>query len=156
MALGNDGGYLRGLKIGMPLKELLAMQDAGLTPMQVIVASTYNAAEVCQLKDSLGTLEVGKIADVLAIEGDPLQDLQVLENVRLVMHKGVIIRDERATSRQNSELSRRKPHTLITNRRLLQIDYILDFTSTLSATITLHFHKHGAPRPKTMLRTSKS
>jgi imidazolonepropionase-like amidohydrolase len=96
VALGNDGGYLAGLEIGMPMREIEYMQSAGLTPMQIIVASTQNAAYVCRLADTLGTLEVGKVADVLAVNGDPLDDLQVLEDVRLVIHDGVIIHDQDA------------------------------------------------------------
>ena len=55
---------------------------------------THTAAYVCDRLSTLGTLEVGKIADVLVVEGDPLQDLQALKNVRLVVHGGVIIREE--------------------------------------------------------------
>ncbi|MFN2109544.1 MAG: amidohydrolase family protein, partial [Anaerolineae bacterium] len=98
VVMGNDGGYLPGLEIGMPVQELLAMQDAGLTPMQIIVAATHNAAHVCGLENELGTLEVGKLADVLVVDGDPLQDLQALKDVHLVIHGGVIIRDERSST----------------------------------------------------------
>ncbi len=62
--------------------------------MQIILASTRDAAYVCRVDDVLGTLEVGKVADVLVVNGDPLQDLHVLEDVRLVIHNGVIIRAE--------------------------------------------------------------
>ncbi|MGD9002458.1 MAG: amidohydrolase family protein, partial [Anaerolineae bacterium] len=59
-----------------------------------IVSATRNAAYVCRLEDHLGTLEAGKIADVLAVEGDPLQDMEALKDVLLVVHQGVIIRRE--------------------------------------------------------------
>jgi imidazolonepropionase-like amidohydrolase len=94
VALGNDAGYLAGLEIGMPLEEIEWMQTAGLTPMQIIVAATRDAAYVCRRQDVLGTLEVGKFADVLVVDGNPLEDLQALTNVRLVVHEGVIIRAE--------------------------------------------------------------
>jgi imidazolonepropionase-like amidohydrolase len=94
VALGNDAGYLAGLEIGMPLEEIEWMQTAGLTPMQIIVAATRDAAYVCRRQDVLGTLEVGKFADVLVVDGNPLEDLQALTNVRLVVHGGVIIRAE--------------------------------------------------------------
>lgn len=93
VALGNDSGYLAGIEVGMPMREIQALYDAGLTPMQIIVASTRNAAYVCQRLATLGTLEVGKYADVLIVEGNPLQDLQALKDVRLVVHSGVIIRE---------------------------------------------------------------
>ncbi|MCP4543251.1 MAG: amidohydrolase family protein [Chloroflexi bacterium] len=92
VALGNDAGYLPGLEIGMPMKEIEWMQTAGMTPMQIIIAATRDAAYVCHREEVLGTLEVGKLADVLVVDGDPLKDLQALTNVRLVVHEGVIIR----------------------------------------------------------------
>jgi imidazolonepropionase-like amidohydrolase len=94
VAMGNDSGYIAGLTLGMPMPELEYMHAAGMTPLEVIVASTRNAAYVCDRLSTLGTLEVGKFTDVLVVEGDPLQDLQALKNVRLVVHGGVIIREE--------------------------------------------------------------
>jgi imidazolonepropionase-like amidohydrolase len=94
VAMGNDSGLLVGIVVGMPMPEIEYMQAAGMTPLEIIVASTRNAAYVCDRLSTLGTLEVGKYADVLVVEGDPLQDLQVLKNVRLVVHSGVIIRQE--------------------------------------------------------------
>ncbi|KPL22297.1 MAG: hypothetical protein AMJ93_07505 [Anaerolineae bacterium SM23_84] len=91
VALGNDAGYLQGLEIGMPMREIEWMQEAGMTPMQIIVAATRNAAYVCNREGTLGTLEAGKFADVLVVDGDPLRDLEALANVRLVIHRGVII-----------------------------------------------------------------
>ncbi len=93
VALGNDSGYLPGIEMGMPLREIQAMHDAGMTPMQIIVAATRDAAYVCRRAATLGTLEVGKYADVLVVEGDPLRNLRALKGVRLVIHSGVIIRE---------------------------------------------------------------
>jgi imidazolonepropionase-like amidohydrolase len=92
VALGTDAGYLAGLEVDMPMDELALMQEAGMTPMQIILAATRNAAHVCRLDHELGTLEPGKLADVLVVDGDPLEDLQALTRVRLVIHDGVIIR----------------------------------------------------------------
>jgi imidazolonepropionase-like amidohydrolase len=58
------------------------------------MAATQNAAHVCNLDHELGTLEAGKIADVLIVNGDPLQDIRALTDVRMVIHNGVVIRDE--------------------------------------------------------------
>jgi imidazolonepropionase-like amidohydrolase len=69
------------------------MAAAGMTPMQIIVAATQNAAYVCNQEQNLGTLEVGKIADVLVVNGDPLQDLAALQKIRLVIHSGIVVRD---------------------------------------------------------------
>jgi imidazolonepropionase-like amidohydrolase len=98
VALGTDyAGYNKPFQLGMPIHEMEWMLEAGMTPMQVIVAGTKNAARVCNRHTDLGTLEVGKIADVLVVNGDPLADIHALTNVRLVIHNGVIIR------RDNSE-----------------------------------------------------
>jgi imidazolonepropionase-like amidohydrolase/L-ascorbate metabolism protein UlaG (beta-lactamase superfamily) len=94
VALGNDGGYLQGIEVGMPMREIQAMHDAGMTPMQIIVAATRDAAYVCRQAGLLGTLEVGKVADILVVNGDPLRNLDVLREVQLVIHNGVIIRNE--------------------------------------------------------------
>ncbi len=92
VALGTDfAGYTIQFDLGMPIHEMEFMQGAGMTPMQIIVAATRNAAHVCNRADTLGTLEVGKIADVLAVDGDPLADLHALLNVRLVLHDGSIV-----------------------------------------------------------------
>jgi len=92
VALGTDAGYLAGLEIGLPIDEMTLMQETGMTPMQIILAATRNAAHVCRLEHELGTLKPGKLADVLVVDGNPLEDLQALNQVRLVIHGGVIIR----------------------------------------------------------------
>jgi len=95
VALGNDyGGGPGNFELGIPMYEIEKMSEAGMTPMQIIVASTLNAAHVSGIEKQVGTLEPGKIADVLVVQGDPLQDLEALRNIRLVIHEGVIIRDE--------------------------------------------------------------
>ncbi len=93
VALGNDGGLLAGIEIGMPMREIEMMHAAGMSPMEIVVAATRNAAYVCNLEESLGTLAVGKRADILVVDGDPLVDLQTLADVLLVIHQGRIIRD---------------------------------------------------------------
>jgi len=63
-----------------------------MTPMQIIVAATANAAYVCKLDDEIGTLESGKAADILIVDGNPLQDLHALARPLFVLRKGVVIR----------------------------------------------------------------
>jgi imidazolonepropionase-like amidohydrolase len=92
IALGTDYvGYTGVFDLGMPMHEIASMHDAGMTPMQIIVAATRNAAHVCGLGDELGTLEVGKIADVLVVDGNPLHDIHALSNVRLVLRDGKVV-----------------------------------------------------------------
>jgi imidazolonepropionase-like amidohydrolase len=70
------------------------MLEADMTPMQIIVAATNNGAHVCGLDDDIGTLEAGKIADILVVAGNPLDNMQVLTDVQMVIHNGVVIRGE--------------------------------------------------------------
>jgi imidazolonepropionase-like amidohydrolase len=93
VALGTDyAGYSAVFDLGLPIREMEWMQEAGMTPMQIIVAATRNAAWVCNVGRELGTIEVGKIADVLVVNGDPLQDMHALQDVRTVIHNGQVIR----------------------------------------------------------------
>lgn len=92
VALGNDfGGGPGDFELGIPMFEIEMMALADMTPMQIIQAATYNAAITVGQEAQIGTLEKGKIADILVVEGDPLADLQVLTNIRLVIHNGTII-----------------------------------------------------------------
>jgi imidazolonepropionase-like amidohydrolase len=94
-ALGNDyGGGPGEFELGIPMYEIEQMSKAGMTPLQVILASTKNAAIVSGIEDQVGTLETGKIADILVIFGDPLDNLQNLRNIRMIIRNGTIIRDE--------------------------------------------------------------
>lgn len=96
VALGTDFfGYSGDWEIGMQMIEVGLMRQAGMTPMQIIVAATKNAAHVCNLERDLGTIEKGKMADLFVVEGDPLQNLDVLrDGMKMVIHNGKIIRDE--------------------------------------------------------------
>lgn len=93
VALGTDylGAPNVRFDLGMPITEIELMVDAGMTPMQIIVAATRNAAHVCGLARELGTLEPGKLADVLVVDGDPLADPHALTQTRLVLRDGVVI-----------------------------------------------------------------
>jgi len=93
VALGTDfGGGPFTFDLGMPVKELGWMREAGMTPLQIIIASTRNAAEACGILKETGTLEVGKAADLFVVDGDPLTYLDTLTHIQWVIHSGVIIR----------------------------------------------------------------
>jgi imidazolonepropionase-like amidohydrolase len=94
VALGTDfDGYNAPFQLGMPMREMEWMLEAGMSTMQIIVAGTKNGARACNLSADLGTLEAGKVADILVVSGDPLEDIHNLLNIRLVLHRGVIIRN---------------------------------------------------------------
>ena len=76
--------------------EFELMVEYGLTPMESIVAGTRNAAENIGLLDDIGTIEAGKIADIVVVNGDPLDDIGMLrepDNIALVMKEGVIAKN---------------------------------------------------------------
>jgi len=77
------------------IAEIQFAATCGLTPMQALQAATINAARVCRADRQLGTLERGKLADLISVAGDPLADLATLHEVRFVMKGGETIRDDR-------------------------------------------------------------
>ena len=90
---GTDAG---GWFHGNNAVELDMLADAGMTPMQALVAGTREAAACCGLEDDLGTLEAGKLADLIVLDGNPLSDVTVLqerERIRLVMKEGTVLRN---------------------------------------------------------------
>jgi imidazolonepropionase-like amidohydrolase len=84
--------------VGFPVKqgvrELGLLVEAGMTPMQAIQAATRVNAELLGWQDHVGTIEAGRLADIIAIPGDPLQDLALLERVSFVMLGGRVIPGE--------------------------------------------------------------
>jgi imidazolonepropionase-like amidohydrolase len=90
IAFGTDAGGFD-WKIN-PAKEFSSMVKFGMTPAQAIRAATATAAELLGMRDSLGTIEAGKLADIVAVPGDPLSDVSVMEKVDFVMKGGVVYR----------------------------------------------------------------
>jgi imidazolonepropionase-like amidohydrolase len=90
VALGTDAAvYPHGLNG----HEFNAMVKLGLTPLQAIQAGTINAADLLGWSDRVGAIEPGKFADLVAVEGDPLQDVTTLERVKWVMKGGQVVKD---------------------------------------------------------------
>jgi imidazolonepropionase-like amidohydrolase len=77
-----------GFPVQQGVRELGLLVEAGMTPMQAIQAATRVNSELLGWQDSVGTIEPGKLADIIAVKGDPLQNLAVLENVSFVMLGG--------------------------------------------------------------------
>src|SRR4051794_9403181 len=88
IAFGTDAGGFD-WKIN-PAKEFSSMVKFGMTPAQAIRSATATAAELLGMKESLGTVEAGKLADIVAVPGDPLSDVSLLEKVDFVMKGGVV------------------------------------------------------------------
>jgi imidazolonepropionase-like amidohydrolase len=91
MALGSD---IRPLK-DAALLELGLWVRVGATPWQALVAATRNGAAVCGVGNELGTIEVGKLADLIVVGGNPLEDIQNVRQLKLVLKEGVVVSDKR-------------------------------------------------------------
>jgi imidazolonepropionase-like amidohydrolase len=70
--------------------------DLGMKPIDALKAGTSSDAELLGLADKLGSLEAGKLADVVAVPGDPLQNIRVTEQVLFVMKEGIIYKNEKS------------------------------------------------------------
>ncbi|WP_375759483.1 amidohydrolase family protein [Corallococcus exercitus] len=93
IAFGTDAGVFAH---GRNAQEFALLVEAGLPPAEALRTATVNAAELLGVADKLGTLEPGKLADVVAVPGDPLKDIRVTQKVFFVMKDGVIHRDDTA------------------------------------------------------------
>ncbi len=85
VAMGTDSGVT---PHGRNLRELALMVEGGMTPMQAIVATTRSAAELMGLERELGTLEPGKRADLVVVDGDPLEVATLDERIEAVYQDG--------------------------------------------------------------------
>ncbi len=92
IALGTDAGVGAHGQNGHEFT--LMVEWGGLTPMEAIVAGTSTAAELLGWQDRVGTIAVGRLADLVAVPGDPLRDVTALERPSFVMKGGVVYRGE--------------------------------------------------------------
>ena len=92
IAFGTDAGVS---KHGRNADEFELMVKHGMTPASAIQAATVNAADLLGLSQEVGTIEPGKRADIIAVSGDPLQDVTVLKRVGFVMADGRVRKDQR-------------------------------------------------------------
>ncbi|GAJ98301.1 hypothetical protein JCM19055_1220 [Geomicrobium sp. JCM 19055] len=92
IAMGTDAGVF---PHGINLRELGLMCDIGMSPMESIVATTKTAAECMGLGDEIGTVEPGKVADLILVNENPLERIHVLEdeqNIPFIMKDGKIVK----------------------------------------------------------------
>jgi imidazolonepropionase-like amidohydrolase len=91
MAYGTDAGVY---PHGDNAKQFAKMVEWGMKPIDAIQAATVNAADLIGWSDRVGTLEKGHYADMIAVQGDPLVDVKILENVSFVMKGGAVVKNE--------------------------------------------------------------
>jgi imidazolonepropionase-like amidohydrolase len=102
IAMGTDMGFEPDM--GSNAAELEIYVKLGMAPMDAILAATRNAAQAIKLGDDLGTVEAGKLADIIAVNGDPLQNIACLQekrNIQLVMKEGRLYADRRSGKSRN-------------------------------------------------------
>ena len=90
IAFGTDAGVFAH---GKNAKEFGYMTEAGMPPMEAIQSATSVAATVLKMEDELGSLEKGKLADIIAVDENPLENISALEDVTFVMKEGVVCKD---------------------------------------------------------------
>jgi len=91
MSFGTDAGVC---PHGINARQFAFMVKYGMTPLQAIQSATSNAADLLGKSDLLGSLQPGKYADIIAVSGNPLDDVRLLENVKFVMKEGKIYKQE--------------------------------------------------------------
>jgi imidazolonepropionase-like amidohydrolase len=92
---GGEGGYPEIVPRAVPgnVREMEIMNQAGLSPMRTLLAATKVAAELLQIDDRLGTLQAGKLADIVAVRENPLADISSLRQLPFVMKGGQVVRN---------------------------------------------------------------
>ena len=95
VAYGTDTGSI---PFGLNGKQFFYMVKYGLTPMQAIQSATTWAADVMNWNDRIGSLDAGKYADLIAVTGNPLDDVTILEHVPFVMKGGQVVKDDLSSS----------------------------------------------------------
>jgi imidazolonepropionase-like amidohydrolase len=98
IAAGFDASHPEGQ--GKNAEELVALTRRGMSPLEALRAATTNAAELMGWQDKVGAIEPGHYADLIAVEGDPLADITVLQRVKFVMKGGTVVKDAIAHQEQ--------------------------------------------------------
>ena len=91
MSFGTDAGVC---PYGISARQFAFMVQYGMTPMQAIQSATRAAADLLGHGDMLGSIKAGKYADIIAVSGDPLRDVRVLEDVKFVMKDGTVYKQK--------------------------------------------------------------
>jgi imidazolonepropionase-like amidohydrolase len=90
IAFGTDSGVSAHGENGL---EFVLMVAAGMPAIEAIRSATFHAAKLLNVDDQLGTIETGKLADLVAVKGDPLRDIKLMQNVSFVMKNGVVFKN---------------------------------------------------------------
>ena len=96
MGVGTDAASPLNMHTEAMWREMSALVESGMTPIQAISSATKTNAEIIGLEDRIGTIEVGKLADIIIVDGNPLRNIEVLDQVEIVIKDGGVWYSEQA------------------------------------------------------------
>jgi imidazolonepropionase-like amidohydrolase len=99
IAFGTDSGVSAH---GENAREFGYMVEAGMPPIEAVLSATRNASDLLGASDRVGSIQKGRFADIIAVDGDPLKDISEMRRVRFVMKGGVIYKGGAAPSTPGS------------------------------------------------------
>ncbi len=108
IASGTDAGNIGTLHAVSYLKELKAMKQSGMSNWQIVQASTINGAKAIGKENEFGSIAVGKKADMLLLDGSPVDDLENLRKISLVINKGIVINPDTLVHESSLQLVQRQ------------------------------------------------
>jgi len=100
--MGTEAGTPMNFHTSAAAREMVWMTRLGMDPMKVIVASTRGPAQFLKLDDKYGSIEAGKVADIIMVDGNPLFDMALMHQVSFVMKDGVIYKGDAAVPQRTS------------------------------------------------------
>jgi len=96
IGVGTDAASPLNMHTEAMWRELSALVESGMTPLEAISAATRTNAAILGMSDKIGTIETGKLADIIIVDGNPLRNVEVLDYVDIVVKDGVVWYSERA------------------------------------------------------------
>ncbi|NIM59424.1 MAG: amidohydrolase family protein [Candidatus Aminicenantes bacterium] len=133
IAAGTDAGNIGTLHGPSIFREFELMAEAGLSPLQILTAATINGAKFTGWQEKLGTIEAGKLADMVILNSDPLLDIQNTSDIHLVIKDGMIF--------EPAQIIRKKPEDVVQQQVNAYNARDLDaFLATYSPSIKLYDH----------------
>lgn len=91
IVFGTDAGVF---PHGINAREFEYMVNAGIPPLTAILSATIETAKLLRIEDQLGSIEAGKLADMVAVKGNPLEDIRLMQDIKFVMKEGVVYKQE--------------------------------------------------------------
>ena len=108
IATGTDAGNIGTLHTSSYLDELLAMQDSGMNSWQILQASTINGAKIFNTEKEFGSVTKGKLANLVLLDANPIEEVENLTKVNLVINKGVVFNPDEMLQDTPEDLAQRQ------------------------------------------------